>query len=167
MFDFIKNFFKTNSSVHLRPPGARDESGLLASCIKCGRCVEACPYQSIFLAPYSKLSLYGTPLIDPLKEPCYLCMKCTVVCPTGSLTPVAKEKTSMGVASIIETSCLSYEDTMCNLCYLRCPLKGKAISLDEDLRPIIIKDACVGCGVCLHVCPTKPQSIRLTSGRQI
>jgi MauM/NapG family ferredoxin protein len=166
MFEFIQNLFKTTLSILLRPPGARDERGLLAACIKCGRCMEVCPYQSIFLAPYSQWSLYGTPLIDPLKKPCYLCMKCPEVCPTGALKPVTKEKAGMGIADIIETTCLSYQDTICNLCYRHCPLKGKAITLDEDLSPVIINEGCVGCGVCFYICPTQPRSIRLKTGRK-
>jgi ferredoxin-type protein NapG len=161
MFDFIQNLFKTTPTAYLRPPGARDENELVATCIKCGRCVEVCPYQSIFFAPYSLWHLYGTPLIDSLKQPCYLCMKCPAVCPTGSLKPVAKEETSMGLASIVEETCLSYQDTLCNLCYRHCPLKRKAITLDEELRPVIINEGCVGCGVCLYVCPTESKSITL------
>ncbi|HMZ02430.1 MAG TPA: 4Fe-4S binding protein, partial [Burkholderiaceae bacterium] len=34
----------------LRPPGALDEKDFLASCIKCGQCVQVCPVQAIKLA---------------------------------------------------------------------------------------------------------------------
>ena len=35
---------------HLRPPGAREEADFLAACIKCGQCVEACPFDTLSLA---------------------------------------------------------------------------------------------------------------------
>ena len=31
----------------LRPPGAQGESDFMARCIKCGKCIEACPYQAL------------------------------------------------------------------------------------------------------------------------
>jgi len=34
----------------IRPPGALDEHDFLASCIKCGQCVQVCPVEAIHLA---------------------------------------------------------------------------------------------------------------------
>jgi ferredoxin-type protein NapG len=38
------------SSLILRPPGALKEDDFLATCIKCGMCVEACPFDTLKLA---------------------------------------------------------------------------------------------------------------------
>lgn len=119
MFSFLNHFFESLTSPLLRPPGALNEKRLLATCIKCGRCME--------------------------------------VCPTGSLREGKKEEAAMGLAHIVKETCLSWQGDICNLCFKRCPLKDKAITLDDDLRPVI--EDCVGCGVCLYVCPTKPKSI--------
>ena len=35
----------------LRPPGAQGEADFSARCIKCGKCMEACPYVALFPAP--------------------------------------------------------------------------------------------------------------------
>ena len=35
------------SDESLRPPGSSDEQDFLAKCIKCGRCIEACPFKAI------------------------------------------------------------------------------------------------------------------------
>src|SRR6185503_21145699 len=43
----------------LRPPGARPEAEFLAACTKCGKCVEACGANAIFLLPEP----LGTPAI--------------------------------------------------------------------------------------------------------
>ncbi len=161
MLSFFKDLLQSLSRLYLRPPGALEEERFVATCIKCGRCMEVCPYRSIFLAPYSAGAVYGTPVIDPLKKPCYLCMKCPGVCPTGSLRPVSKEEAGMGRARIIKKTCLSYNITVCNLCFKKCPLRGRAITLDELLRPVVMEGGCVGCGVCTYVCPTEPVSIRI------
>jgi len=83
----------------LRPPGARRD--FLARCIRCGKCLEACPFDSIRFLGISAGGLVHTPYIDPLKTPCYLCQKrgtdgkdhpvsrylrCGEACPTGALT---------------------------------------------------------------------------------
>lgn len=160
MFDFIKRFFDAEESQYnLRPPGALKENIFLAKCIKCGRCMEACPYQSIKLASYVTGFSYATPFIAPVKKPCYLCMRCPEVCPTGALITTEKEKVKMGTAYITKKSCFAYLDTVCTLCFRHCPLKNSAIKMDFELKPIIDEDACTGCGVCLFVCPTKEKSI--------
>lgn len=41
----------------------------------------------------------------------------------------------------------------CQLCYLRCPLRDGAITL-ECGRPTIVASVCDGCGICVDVCRT-------------
>ena len=40
----------TASKLLLRPPGAIPEKDFLKTCIKCGLCVEACPFDTLRLA---------------------------------------------------------------------------------------------------------------------
>ena len=82
----------------LRPPGAADEESFLRKCVRCGKCVTACPYESIELA-----GGFGrtrrTPQVRPRRKPCYLCMKCPPVCPTGALDNSVVEMHRAGMAS--------------------------------------------------------------------
>ena len=38
------------SSKLLRPPGIQSEQDFMARCIKCGKCIEACPYAALHAA---------------------------------------------------------------------------------------------------------------------
>jgi len=71
----------------LRPPGALDEDTFLASCIKCGQCLQVCPPQVVKLAGISQGFGIGTPYIIPREGGCILCsgLPCVLACPTGTL----------------------------------------------------------------------------------
>lgn len=137
----------------LRPPGAVPEEIFPAKCIRCGRCVEVCPYRSVIMLDIRAGVHAGTPLIKAESIPCYLCMKCVDVCPTGSLLRVSQEETRMGLAIIDQFSCAAWiGSTLCRTCYDKCPFPEKAIRL-EQLRPIVEPDHCTGCGLCTNGCP--------------
>ncbi|MBK7901320.1 MAG: 4Fe-4S dicluster domain-containing protein [Azonexus sp.] len=73
----------------LRPPGALDERDFLASCIKCGQCVQVCPVQAIKLADLVDGMGVGVPYIEAREQACdFSCdaVQCILACPTGSLT---------------------------------------------------------------------------------
>ncbi|MGE5467603.1 MAG: 4Fe-4S dicluster domain-containing protein [Ignavibacteria bacterium] len=72
----------------LRPPGALDEHDFLASCIKCGQCVQVCPVQAIKLADIVDGFGIGAPYIDAREQACdFSCdaAQCILACPTGAL----------------------------------------------------------------------------------
>ena len=61
----------------------------------------------------------------------------------------------------------AYDLDVCDLCVRHCPIEG-AIALekisgdpaDKRHRPVV-KDPCVGCGVCEMMCPSTPVAIRV------
>ena len=198
--DVLKNLFKTaavagsgglvwgalaeetvDSQFALRPPGA-DTDKFIQSCIKCGLCVEACPYDTLKLATAGQNIALGTPYFEPRDIPCYMCthLPCTEVCPTGALELTrllngdAKpdvEKAKMGLAVIHKETCIAFWGIQCDACYRACPLMNKAITLvfekneqtgkHANLKPVVNSDACTGCGVCEHACVVDKAAIAI------
>ena len=137
----------------LRPPGAVPEEIFAGKCLRCGRCVEVCPYHCIELLDIRHGLHAGTPLIAVEKIPCYLCMKCVDVCPTGTLQRVEMAETRMGLAVINQFTCAAWNGrALCRTCYDKCPFKNRAIRL-EALKPVVDETVCTGCGLCTHACP--------------
>ncbi len=143
----------------LRPPGAVEEEAFLAGCTKCNACVEACPYDSIIHAPVRFRRAAGTPMINPVGQPCWMCADapCIASCEPGVLRFDLPMK--IGVARIDETTCLPWMGTTCTVCSEQCPVPG-AIEVRAG-RPRIIEETCTGCGVCQHVCPAPGNAVIL------
>ncbi len=140
----------------LRPPGAVKEAAFRRLCIHCGKCLEVCPHDSLRLDGGFGFNRH-TPYVDPKSAPCYLCMRCPPVCPTGALDALLADMKAvrMGMAYILKSGCHNYNNgIMCMTCYDRCPLRGQAIVLKDGLTPAITSK-CAGCGVCAFVCPQK------------
>ena len=75
-------------SQRLRPPGALDEHDFLASCIKCGQCVQVCPVNALSPADLIDGFGVGVPFINPRTQACdFSCDvgQCILACPTGAL----------------------------------------------------------------------------------
>ncbi len=150
----------------LRPPGAAAEGDFLRLCVRCGQCVTACPHKSLKLMNGIGRSR-RTPRVLPRETPCYLCMKCPPVCPSGALNPAITDMTraGMGRAYILKDHCHNYTNgVMCMTCYDRCPLRGSAVVLSGGLTPAITK-SCVGCGICEYVCPVQAVEVWSSSSR--
>ena len=89
----------------LRPPGALEESRLLAACIKCGQCVQVCPVEAIQLADLEDGLGVGVPYIDARSQACdFSCdaISCVLACPTGALSNdvATREEVRCGLARL-------------------------------------------------------------------
>ena len=102
--------------TRLRPPGAVDEHEFLGLCIKCGQCLQVCPYHAIELADWAKGAGEGTPYIDATVRGCWACeaVPCVLACPTGALEHTCEkaEDIHMGIAVLeFPESCIAMTNT--------------------------------------------------------
>ena len=169
----------TAKELILRPPGAIPEKDFLSTCIKCGMCVNACPYDTLMLAKPGDNRPLGTPYFIPRDMPCYMCpdIPCVPACPTNALDEslvstddkLDINKAKMGLAVIDEDSCIAFWGIQCDACYRACPVLGEAITVEYTqnkrtgkhafLKPIVHADACTGCGMCEKACVTEKPAI--------
>ena len=147
----------------IRPPGAQEESEFLARCVRCGECIRVCLTQGLAPAHFEAgLTGLWTPRLIPRKGYCeYLCTLCTQVCPTDAIRPLTESEKKIefiGLAVVDRTRCLPWVgDEDCNVCEEMCPTSPKAIELRGRgrLKPHVITDKCVGCGICEYACPVE------------
>ncbi len=160
----------------LRPPAALDEAEFLSACVRCGLCVEACPYDTLKLARLFEPVTTGTPYFDARAVPCEMCddIPCVVACPSGALDQGMTDidQARMGVAVLIDhETCLNYLGLRCDVCYRVCPLIDKAITLELQhnqrtgkhamFLPTVHSDSCTGCGKCEHACVLEESAIKV------
>ena len=149
----------------VRPPGGQDEDALQALCIRCEKCIEACPHRALKPA-HMEDGLVGMrmPQMDFTSDYCTFCKdrsdgvpQCVKACPTGALAIAAgvdPESIILGKAMINTDYCLAYHLIGCRFCYDVCRDEAgyEAISLDQYNRPVVNADKCNGCGACESVC---------------
>ena len=216
-------YLQADIDLLLRPPGAVSENEFLALCVKCGQCLQVCPYDSIKLADAKEGNGVGTPFIEPYERGCYLCplLPCVLACPSGALNHDIEDvkDSNMGIAIIPKPdACLAtkkikvprsaidriydhthtltsseqrnkklenfenksdkreleekvlkkletYEGKECTLCADMCPLPNASeaiemVSNGKGGKIPLIKEACVGCGVCVEICPEQVLAIK-------
>ncbi len=143
----------------LRPPGARPEEEFLARCSRCGRCAKVCPAECLFPMPLEEGFLaFLTPRLIPRQAKCELCLSCQEVCPTGAINRIPLKQVKMGLAELNRRRCLVWtEQKLCLLCREQCPVH--AVEVDEENRPYVNENLCVGCGGCENGCPLKDAAI--------
>ena len=159
----------------LRPPGALPQGQFEAACIKCGECVQACPYDALVLAGLLDEAPVGTPFLKPRSTPCEMCtdIPCVRNCPTGALDAEMAEirDAQIGIAVVDDSSCLSMQGLRCEACHRACPLIDEALSLVYQhqhqtgvhayFKPTVDAEVCTGCGKCEHACITERPAIRV------
>lgn len=154
----------------IRPPFALGELEFLLTCTRCDKCLQACPYDVIFLLP-SRLGVKvaGTPALDLLHKGCHLCQDwpCVQVCEPGALKlaePADAEQPGpprLASVTINPGVCLPYNGPECGACASFCPVPGAL--LWDGVKPHIDTDRCSGCGLCREACIAKPSAVDIQS----
>jgi NAD-dependent dihydropyrimidine dehydrogenase PreA subunit len=130
-------------------------------CIRCDQCIEGCPQKAILPAIFEGGwdSLY-TPMLDPfIGGYCdYDCNLCGQICPSQAIQPLTleeKRKAVIGIAQVNFETCVRCMD-----CLEQCPYECFEEVEVEGLRgvfPKVIPGDCVGCGLCVVVCPEQEE----------
>jgi ferredoxin-type protein NapG len=162
--------------VRLRPPGALGEEAFSRACVRCGQCVQACPYDTLKLATLASGLSAGTPYFVARDVPCEMCedIPCAKVCPSGALDADIEsiDEARMGLAVLLDhENCLNFQGLRCDVCYRVCPSIDKAITLelDRNMRtgkharflPTVHSAACTGCGKCEKACVLEEAAIKV------
>jgi len=147
-----------------RPPGALPAVEFLIACTRCDACVDACPPGAILRLAEGAGIAAGTPFLSVVDhKPCTACVDvpCAKACPTGALVVAPIETSWMGTAVLDRDSCRAWNGGECSSCLKICPIGEAAILADDDGRVYIDARGCIGCGLCVVVCPTRPRSIEV------
>lgn len=161
----------------IRPPGAvvRDGDGALArlmtesefraKCLRCGQCLKACPTGGLQPCVFEAgLDGFYTPRLVPQVGWCEQnCNACGSACPSGALAPFAieeKPRIRIGLAEIHRDRCLSWRTgddyAQCTICQEFCSYGAIDLISDQgQLRPVVRRGRCTGCGMCENACPVR------------
>lgn len=161
----------------LRPPGALSGEGAFEkACIRCGQCVQDCPYDTLKLATLLSPLSSGTPYFVARDIPCEMCedIPCVKACPSGALDPnlINIDDARMGLAVLIDQeTCLNWQGLRCDVCHRVCPQIDKAITLERSSNirtgkhalfiPTVHSDYCTGCGLCEKACVLEEAAIKV------
>ena len=160
----------------LTPPGSLSFQNLATRCTGCQLCISECPNQ--VLRPSSDLMHLMQPTMSYEHGYCRPeCTRCSEVCPAGAIKEIDQdEKTSIqiGHAVWIKKNCVVLTDEVeCGNCARHCPSGAiEMVQLDENddespMVPAINEAACIGCGACEFVCPSRPFSAIYVEGHEV
>lgn len=160
----------------LTPPGSLSAQNMALRCTGCQLCISECPNE--VLRPSTDLMHLMQPVMSYERGHCRPeCTRCSNVCPAGAIRPIDKEeKTSIqiGHAVWIKKNCIPLTDGVsCGNCARHCPAGAIEMVLsdpnDESSPriPAINENACIGCGACEYVCPSRPFSAIYVEGHEV
>ena len=152
----------------LTPPGSLSFQNLSTRCTGCQLCVSECPNQ--VLRPSSDLMHLMQPTMSYEHGYCRPeCTRCSEVCPAGAIIKVDKaEKSSVQIGHAVLT-----DEVECGNCARHCPSGAiEMVPLDSaneesPMVPAINESACIGCGACEYVCPSRPFSAIYVEGHEV
>ncbi|MFB3896559.1 MAG: 4Fe-4S binding protein [bacterium] len=169
----------------IRPPGIKEEDIFLNKCIRCGECMKVCPTNGLqpTLLQSGWQGVWAPQLVPRIGYCEYGCNLCSQVCPADAiakLTVEQKQKVVIGTAVIDKNKCIPYtQPKSCMVCEEMCPVPEKAIEFVEVtvqfkgypptkvLQPYVVKEKCIGCGICEKRCPiqSSPPAIYVVGTR--
>ena len=160
----------------LTPPGSLSDKNLSQRCTGCQLCVSECPNH--VLRPSTDLMHLMQPTMSYERGFCRPeCTRCSDVCPAGAIRPlddIEKSSIQIGHAVWIKKNCIPVtKGVECGNCANHCPAGAiEMVALDEEdeespFVPAINESACIGCGACEYVCPSRPFSAIYVEGHEV
>ena len=160
----------------LTPPGSLSAVNLATRCTGCQLCVSECPNH--VLRPSTDLMHLMQPTMSYERGYCRPeCTRCSDVCPAGAIKPlddVEKSSVQIGHAVWIKKNCIPITDGVsCGNCARHCPAGAiTMVPMDPDDQeslkvPAVNENACIGCGACEYVCPSRPFSAIYVEGHEV
>ena len=160
----------------LTPPGSLSDKNLSQRCTGCQLCVSECPNH--VLRPSTDLMHLMQPTMSYERGFCRPeCTRCSDVCPAGAIRPlddIEKSSIQIGHAVWIKKNCSPVtKGVECGNCANHCPAGAiEMVALDEEdeespFVPAINESACIGCGACEYVCPSRPFSAIYVEGHEV
>jgi len=170
---------KRQSPFLIRPPGVRETNldvVAFTKCTRCNECIRVCPTGGLQPAVFDAGAAgLGSPILASRLGYCdYSCNACGQVCPVQAIPPLdlaKKRERVIGLAYINENRCIPWSDRRpCLVCEEMCPLPKKAIQLEEAevwgpdgqrvtlQLPHVLRDVCIGCGICEYKCPVSGEA---------
>ena len=154
----------------IRPPGAQGKE-FLSRCIRCGLCVKVCPTSGL-QPSFSQAGWAGSG--RRCSSPGWA-IAIIAATRAARLAPPPRSRRwpwrtsgwrSSATRTIDRNRCLPWADNItCLVCEEMCPLPEKAILLEDVTvtsltgetvavrRPSVLRDRCIGCGICENRCP--------------
>jgi len=166
---------KENRTLPVCPPGGVSIDDFNLDCTACSLCISACP-NGVLVPAVLQYGVKGMmqPVMDYHRSFCtYNCTRCTEICPTNALHPLAleaKKLTQIGKSVFIKDNCIvKTEKTACGACSEACPTKAVYMVPYEGnlLIPETNSDICIGCGHCEFACPVKPYKAIFVDGNEV
>jgi len=172
----IEDKVQPNRQTPLTPPGSLSYDNLSTRCTGCQLCVSECPNH--VLRPSGDLMHLMQPEMSYEHGYCRPeCTRCSEVCPAGAIKPlddIEKSSIQIGHAVWIKKNCVVLTDEVeCGNCARHCPSGAiEMVPLDENneespMIPAINEAACIGCGACEYVCPSRPFSAIYVEGHEV
>ena len=160
----------------LTPPGSLSFQNLATRCTGCQLCVSECPNN--VLRPSSDLMHLMLPTMSYERGYCRPeCTRCSDVCPAEAIKPlddIEKSSIQIGHAVWIKKNCVVLTDEVeCGNCARHCPsgaIEMVPLNADDEespMIPAINEAACIGCGACEYVCPSRPFSAIYVEGHEV
>ncbi len=91
----------------ITPPvfALQDAKAFSAACIRCGQCVQACPYDMLHLASLLSPVEAETPYFIARDKPCEMCpdIPCAKACPSGALDRQATDINKSAYGAVVST----------------------------------------------------------------